>query len=72
MRRLWASLPPEKHLVRAWLSGPGAVVVALVFGWQASVFYVLCMSGYANFASDLSAYQGAKAKLAAEENSSSK
>lgn len=56
------------HYTRAALFGPGAVVVAVVFGLEESVFYLLCMSAYANFAGDISAAMAARADRHQQEN----
>lgn len=57
---------PRWYLVRA----TGWVVllpVAVALGWQTSVFLVFVLSVYANFATDLGAYQAARARQASEE-----
>lgn len=49
------------HLLRSavW---PLALPLILVIGLQDSVFLVLCLSLYANFAGDISAWQAARAE----------
>lgn len=41
---------------------PVLLPAAILLGWKNSVFFVLVLSLYANFAGDFAAYQGARAE----------
>lgn len=47
---------------------PALLPIALLMGWQDSVFFVLLLSLYANFASDISAWQASKAREAVQDS----
>lgn len=55
------------HLARAAI-WPAALPAIMVLGWQDSVFLVLVLSLYANFAGDISAWQAARAERTSLEN----
>lgn len=56
---------PRLYLVRAYF-WPALLPIALVFGWQSSVFLVFALSLYSNYATDIGAYQAARARQAAD------
>jgi hypothetical protein len=64
MRRAFES--PRRYLVRAWL-WPVLLVIAIWHGWESSVFLVFVLSIYANWSTDIGAYQAAMARREAEQ-----
>lgn len=55
------------HLLRA-LIWPAMLPAIFLLEWQESVFLVICLSLYANFSGDISAWQAARASRHSLEN----
>lgn len=56
MVKIASTLVERRILIRAW-TWPLLVPVCVYFGWHTSVFVVFLYSTYANWASDMGAYQ---------------